>query len=53
MVILRHHAKFHGDQSNHCGDMAIFQFFQDGVSGRHLEVLGRLFRVHLITLEGV
>ena len=27
---LRHRAKFRGDRSNGCGDMAIFRFFQDG-----------------------
>jgi len=30
MINLRHHAKFRGDRSNRCGDMAIFRFFQDG-----------------------
>jgi len=30
MINLRHRAKFRGDQSNRCGDMAIFRFFQDG-----------------------
>jgi len=28
-VKLRHRAKFHGSQSNHCRDV-IFRFFQDG-----------------------
>jgi len=23
-----HHAKFHADWSNHCGDMAVFRFFK-------------------------
>jgi len=30
MVNLRHRTKFRGDQSDHCGDMAIFRFFQNG-----------------------
>jgi len=30
MLNLRHRAKFRGDRSNRCGDMAIFRFFQDG-----------------------
>jgi len=25
---MRHHAKFSADQSNYCGDMAIFRFFK-------------------------
>jgi len=29
-IKLRHHAKFRGDRSNHCWDMAIFRFLQDG-----------------------
>jgi len=38
MVNLRHRAKSRGDQSNRCGDMSIFRFFQDG-GGRRLEFL--------------
>jgi len=30
IVNLSHRAKFRGDRSNRCGDMAIFRFFQDG-----------------------
>jgi len=33
---MRHQAKFSADRSNRCGDMAVFQFFQDG-GVRHLE----------------
>ena len=37
-VELRHHAKFRGDRSNRCRDIAIFGFFKD-VGGRHLGFL--------------
>jgi len=26
---MRHHIKFRANRSNHCGDMAVFRFFQE------------------------
>jgi len=49
MVKLRHRAKFRGDRSYHCRDMAIFRFFQDG--GRPLSWF--VMRVFGLSMKGI
>jgi len=39
---MRHRAKFRADWSNHCGDMAIFRFFEMAAV-RHLEFVLHVF----------
>jgi len=45
-VKLRHPAKFRGDQSNHCWDMVVFLFFEDGGRPQAYICDARLWTTH-------